>query len=1535
MATAQALAAFLAAIHGVHVLGSGTQESSFYTAIDNLLDGIGDTLKPKVRCVMQLKNLGAGNPDGGLFTADQFDRDGDAPKNPLAPARGVIEVKAPAEAVDFTAASAQVAKYWDRYRLVLVTNLRDWLLIGERDGQRVLLERHTLAPTAEAFWKLAAHPAQVAAQDASAFGDFLARAMLQLAPLSEPKDLAWLLASYAREAAHRIEHSPAAAQRQLAVLEQSLEAALGVRFDAQDGEHFFRSTLVQTLFYGVFAAWVLRHQNGAAGRFDWKTAAYDLNVPMISALFEQLSQPTKLKALDLTSVLDWAADALNRVDQAGFFKKFEARQSVQYFYEPFLEAFDPELRKQLGVWYTPREIVQYQVARVDQALRSELGIAEGLADPQVVVLDPCCGTGAYLVEVLDLIAQRLAAQGNAALAGHELKRAMQQRIFGFELLPAPYVVAHLQLGLLLQRLNAPLQTHADGSGERVGVYLTNALTGWEPAQEPKTQLLPFPELAAERDAANSVKRDQKVLVVIGNPPYNGYAGVAIGEERELSDAYRKAGAGPQPQGQGLNELYVRFFRMAERQIVEHSGRGIVSFISNSSWLDGLSHPAMRERFLQVFDHIWVDDLHGNRIISEYAPDGRTSETVFAVRGSSTGIKVGTAIVLLVRARQGDASSAALRYADFHEAQAAERRNALLSSLDSAAAPRYVDVVPTVDLGRPFKPARVSSSYLAWPTLPELFQASYPGIKTSRDAVLVDIDRAALEARMRRYFDPALSDATIAEEMPELMRAASRFDPVATRRQLLALGFDSGRILRYAYRPFDVRWLYWHAETKLLDEKRPDYVPQVFIGNPCLFTTGRTRKGKPEPAFVTQIATDLNFQDSGARGIPLFLRADHDDLLGASSSPQPNLSKAAMRYLDGVAAAPEDLFFHALAILHSDAYRDANAGALRQDWPRIPLPATLELLRASAALGREVAALLDTETPVPGVSSGTPAPALRLVAAPARLDGQPLGAADFALSAGWGRAGKGGVTKPGKGRVHDRAASAEEAALGLGDKTHDIHLNDTACWRHLPAPVWNYTLGGYQVLKKWLSYREQSLFGRALSLDEVKAFSAIARRVAALVLLRERLDANYAAAAQAHKSSGPVVPASAKIELPAQVDRILFGKYSGSELRGDGNEELVLLSEKDIFSIIEGPQSGDESGGAQPPADAPPQRGTAPHDDQAALLSDPRNVPLWFGSNREPVDRDDIGKGFSGRRSSDGSVRYGRCIVNVPAGHALGSTGTAGLKGWWRRWRHGVDDRLRLLSTEGRDEAAFWRAVRAAMDDADADQRAPEALLFVHGYRVSFEDAALRAAQLAYDLKIRDTAFFAWPSAGAAAKYTVDEASAKNATRPLAEFIAALDACAQDAGKALHIVAHSMGNRVLLAALQWLVGHGRAPRAVDKIVCAAPDEDAADFVAAMAELRQVGRRRTLYASSKDKPVWLSEVVHGYPRAGRIPPVTLAEGLDTVDASDLEATFLGHSDFATERPLLQDLFSLLKASLEPGQRLGLEAVTTDAGAYWRLK
>ena len=289
---------------------------------------------------------------------------------------------------------------------------------------------------------------------------------------------------------------------------------------------------------------------------------------------------------------------------------------MPYFYEPFLEAFDPELRKQLGVWYTPPEVVRYMVSRVDRALRDELGIVDGLAAQNVYVLDPCCGTGAFLAEVLHRIATNLRDRSIGALAGVRVKLAATERVFGFEIMPAPFVIAHLQVGVAMQNLDAPL---SEKGTERAGVYLTNALTGWEPKME---KPLPFPELEEERKHADQVKQVTPVLVILGNPPYNGFAGMAVEEERELSTSYRTTNQVRPPEGQGLNDLYVRFFRMAERRIAEKTGLGVVCFISNYSWLDGLSFTGMRERYLEVFDVIRIDCLNGDKYKTGKTTPGR-------------------------------------------------------------------------------------------------------------------------------------------------------------------------------------------------------------------------------------------------------------------------------------------------------------------------------------------------------------------------------------------------------------------------------------------------------------------------------------------------------------------------------------------------------------------------------------------------------------------------------------------------------------------------------------------------------------------------------------------------------------------------------------------------------------------------------------------------------------------------------------------------------------------------------------------------
>ena len=480
-----AVEAYFADIRRIRASGGATPERSYYPPLNNLLNAIGDTLRPKVSCVTELGQSGADHPDFGLYAAKQT-RKGN-PIEGQTPERGVVEVKPVTDDAWLTVESAQVSKYWNKYHLVLGTNMRDFVLLGEDGaGNPAKLETFRLAESAADFESKLEKPRAFATEAGASLGEYLTRVLSHRASMAEPEDLARLLASYARDGLERVANAPDPAP--LASLRSALEDALGVRFEEERGEAFFRSTLVQTLFYGIFSAWVLwaRQTPAPSGPFDWVTSVRHLHSPVIRALFHQLSDPGQLQRLGLVELMDWASAALDRVDRARFFDKFSEGEAVQYFYEPFLQAFDPDLRKQLGVWYTPPEVVRYMVARVDRALKDDLGIEEGLAAENVYILDPCCGTGAYLAETLRRIKDNLEGKGLGASIGAHVKKAATERVFGFEIMPAPFVVAHLQVGLTMQSLDAPLS----GNGtERAGVFLTNALTGWEP-KENKT--IPFP-----------------------------------------------------------------------------------------------------------------------------------------------------------------------------------------------------------------------------------------------------------------------------------------------------------------------------------------------------------------------------------------------------------------------------------------------------------------------------------------------------------------------------------------------------------------------------------------------------------------------------------------------------------------------------------------------------------------------------------------------------------------------------------------------------------------------------------------------------------------------------------------------------------------------------------------------------------------------------------------------------------------------------------------------------------------------------------
>ena len=1101
----QAVEAYFTDLRLVRGSGGATNERSLYVPLANLLNAVGGALRPKVFCVQELADQGAGHPDFGLYTTQQVQKG--KPKSGQKPERGVGEVKPLADDAWLTASGDQVGRYWDGYRRVLVTNARDFVLMGEdTSGQPVRLETFRIAASDEEFNARLERPRAFANEVGAGLGEYLGRVLSHSASLSEPKDVAWLLASYARDGLSRVES--ASDTTSLAAVRTALEESLGVRFEGDDGAAFFRSTLVQTLFYGVFSAWVLwaRQTPAPAVAFNWHEAVWHLRAPVLRALFQQISDPGRLQPLGLVEVLEWTAAALNRVDRDAFFVRFSEGEAVPYFYEPFLQAFDPDLRKQLGVWYTPAEVVRYMVARVDKALKDDLGIPDGLAGENVYVLDPCCGTGAYLAEVLRRIATNLESRGLGALTGARVKQAATQRVFGFEIMPAPFVVAHLQVGLTMQELDAPLSVDGD---ERAGVFLTNALTGWEPTiQKP----LPFPELEEERERAERVKQDTPVLVILGNPPYNGFAGMAVDEERELSQAYRTTKQVRRPEGQGLNDLYVRFFRMAERRIAEKTGQGVVCFISNYSWLDGLSFTGMRERYLEAFDAIRIDCLNGDRFkTGKTTPEGAPDPSIFSTPEDPVGIQVGTAIAMLVR----KANHAPAESVGFRHLWGQSKHDELVATSESQPKDLYAGVAPLLSLGLPFADLAVSDGWQDWPALPDLFPASFPGVKTSRDGFLVDVDLDRLKQRVSDYFDVDLSHEEITRRYPSVMKATARFDARVVRDALLKRGgpVESG-FVRHSYRPFDNRWLYWEAETKLVDERRAEYKPHVFEGNLWLGSNKREIDEHFSHGTATPHLGNWKLGNWGIHFFPLWLQDEGLGLVADGTQCRPNLSLAAQQYLDSVGASLGDLFHHVMATLYSPAYRIANAGALRLDWPRIPLPGWLdgladgaaEELATSAARGRHLVALLDSDTPVAGVTTGSLRPELTAIAVPMTTDGGNMAGDDFAVSAGWGHFGTGEAVMPGQGRVVERDYTDDErtaladAIPTLGDTTFDVYLNERAYWRNVPATVWNYHLGGYQALKKWLSYRESKVLDRPLRPEEVQHFTDTARRIATITQL---------------------------------------------------------------------------------------------------------------------------------------------------------------------------------------------------------------------------------------------------------------------------------------------------------------------------------------------------------------------------------------------------------------------------------------------------
>jgi hypothetical protein len=536
-------------------------------------------------------------------------------------------------------------------------------------------------------------------------------------------------------------------------------------------------------------------------------------------------------------------------------------------------------------------------------------------------------------------------------------------------------------------------------------------------------------------------------------------------------------------------------------------------------------------------------MHGNRKISEYAPDGRTSETIFSIPGFSAGIQQGVVISLWLKDNSQQGTKVLFRD-DIDAAKAVERRSQLLDSLNNQDFDDFYQVSNPEQSNRySFRPSDVSSHYLAWPKLTDLCAESpITGYKENRGYSFIDTDKNILAERISQYFDKNVSWEDLERLNTGLTKDVARFDAKKARDKILKLHekFNQKMLLRYLLRPYEVKWCYYTQIRPLWNESRPSLFIHQFEGNSFLVSRP-AGVATPEgiPFYFTNCLGDFDFIRGHAYHFPMRLRQNYSEKVNTEDNTQgklfdssdfntsqikANLSEKSRQYLKemGINNFEENIenasliWLHALAIGYSPLYLRENADGIRQDFPRIPLPNSQELLIKSAELGQAIASLLDTENPVIGVTK-KPTPALQKIALISCTDGGNLNPdqGDLIINVGWGHGGKNGVTMPGKGKAIARQyTTAEMSVISpemrklLGTKTYDIYLNDRAYWQNIPVRVWEYTIGGYQVIKKWLSYREEKLLGRGLTIPEVQEVSEMTRRITAIILLESELDDNY-------------------------------------------------------------------------------------------------------------------------------------------------------------------------------------------------------------------------------------------------------------------------------------------------------------------------------------------------------------------------------------------------------------------------------------------
>jgi hypothetical protein len=888
----------------------------------------------------------------------------------------------------------------------------------------------------------------------------------------------------------------------------------------------FADMFAQTISYGLFAA---RANHEGLVPFSRRDAAYEIprTNPFLRKLFAAITGPD-IEDEPYGGIADDLAQLLAVTDMDAVLSAFgaETRRNdpVVHFYETFLAAYDPAIREMRGVYYTPEPVVSYIVGSVDEALRTAFGSTDGLATitppaappgpstapaaPRVLILDPACGSGTFLYSVIARVRDQFQRRGDAGTWAAYVREQLIPRLFGFELLVAPYAVAHLKLGMQLAGQDLPEFDRRDwsydlASGERLGVYMTNTL---EEALK-KSEILLGSYIAEEANAAASVKRELPVLVVLGNPPYSGHSANNGEWIRGLIADYAKPIPGiPRPeQGKWLQDDYVKFIRFGQWRI-EQTGAGILAFITNHSYLDSPTFAGMRHSLLQTFSNIYVLDLHGNTKRGERAPGGGVDQNVFD-------IQQGVAIALFVRERE------MTRPGRVHHAELYGRRPAKYDWLatNTVATTTWTVVEPSAPLFlfAPQNAERREEYEKGWP-IPDVMNqngAPAPGMVTTHDQFAISWTPEEMRTKVERFVQTKSES-----EARSLWRLCStdqwNYDRAKAALRDSAWETELGQVL---YRPFDARSTVFDPQVTV--HRRERVTRHMHAGPNLGLVTSRQTKGE---TFAHVQATRLPAEaiclspktSNNGFLFPLYLYPEASGpqrrllIEGELTGRKPNLNPEFVAELesrlgyhfvsDGVGEpnsrtfGPEDIFYYIYAVLHAPGYRDRYVEFLRYEFPRIPLPVSPAQFVALAASGADLARLHLFEGPSPAMKTNYPIPGSDVIAprhphylAPGDPEPNGLGYLDA-------------------GRIY---ISADQPRAGVRGQY----------FRGADPDVWAFRVGGYNVCEKWLKSRR----GRRLTLGDIAHFHRMVATLAATVDIMSGLDALLTSAIPDPVSSAPV------------------------------------------------------------------------------------------------------------------------------------------------------------------------------------------------------------------------------------------------------------------------------------------------------------------------------------------------------------------------------------------------------------------------------